>query len=65
MSCESLFRPAGVSPPFFCAGLPTPVRFLFATALSSQRQFLRELAVTFLAGRPWTLNAMERCRGVK
>ena len=30
MSCESLFRPAGVSPPFFCAGLPTPVRFLFA-----------------------------------
>jgi hypothetical protein len=30
ISWESLFRPAGVSPPFFRAALPTPVRFLFA-----------------------------------
>ena len=30
MSCESFFRPAGVSPPFFRAGLRGPVRFLFA-----------------------------------
>jgi hypothetical protein len=30
MSCESRFRPAGVSPPFFRATLLTPVRFRFA-----------------------------------
>ena len=30
MSCESLFRPAGVSPPFFRTTLLTPARFRFA-----------------------------------
>ena len=30
MSCESLFRPAGVIPPFFWADLPTEVPFRFA-----------------------------------
>ena len=30
MSCESLFRPAGVIPPFFRADLLTPVRFRIA-----------------------------------
>jgi hypothetical protein len=30
ISWESLFRPAGVSPPFFCATLLTPVRFRLA-----------------------------------
>jgi hypothetical protein len=30
ISWESLFRPAGVSPPFFCAAAVTPVRFLSA-----------------------------------
>ncbi len=30
MSWESLFRPAGVSPPFFGVAALTPVRFLFA-----------------------------------
>jgi|SRR5882724_3788152 len=29
ISWESLFRPAGVSPPFFRAALPTPLRFSF------------------------------------
>jgi len=30
MSCESLFLPAGVIPPFFRADLPTAVPFRFA-----------------------------------
>ena len=56
INCESLFRPAGVSPPFFVEGAAlVPPAFLLAAqrAFMSSESFLRPAAVSapfFLAG---------------
>jgi len=56
INCESLFRPAGVSPPFFAEGAAfVPADFLRAAqrAFISSESFLRPAAVSapfFLAG---------------
>lgn len=63
MSCESIFRPAGVIPPFFRADLPTAVRFRFA-----HRAFAAAESFALVAANiPFSpvLNAIKLCREVK
>ena len=56
INCESLFRPAGVSPPFFATGaffVPPAFRLAAQRAFISSESFLRPAAVSapfFLAG---------------
>jgi hypothetical protein len=56
MSCESFFRPAGVSPPFFRAALPVALFLLAAhRAFMSWESLFRPAAVSppfFRAGLP-------------
>jgi hypothetical protein len=61
MSCESLFRPAGVSSPFFRATLLTPARFRSAHRAFAAAESFALVAADILF--PPALNA-ERDKGV-
>jgi hypothetical protein len=61
MSWESLFRPAGVIPPFFGVDLPTAVRFRFAHRAFAAAESFALVAADILF--PPDLNA-ERDKGV-